>query len=242
MRSIAKEFMEPNRLLLAHKAANDELGVDSDKAKPYMYVVGSGTGYARPWLPLFQLTRDRKQADVALFTGGSDIGPELYGDQNVKSWPFPTRDAEEVPFYREFRKRGVPILGICRGAQLACAMEGGKLYQHVERHANGGHGIHTHDGKEFFVTSLHHQMMRPTGLHELHGWTERRSPVYVSADADGNPIETIRAEVTGVDPEVVWWPKGLVYGIQGHPEMMQPDEPGNIWFRSEVKRLIIDRK
>lgn len=221
------------------QAANE----DAEAGRPKMYVVGTSYGYARPWLPLFELTDDAAKADCALFTGGSDISPDLYGDMNVRSYPWPARDAEEVPMYRKFRARGVPIIGICRGAQLACALEGGKLYQHVERHAGGMHPMQTHDGNDFAVSSLHHQMMRPAGDFELHGWCNPRSREYLFADAEGKVGK--HAKEPGemkVDPEVVWWPKAKVYGIQGHPEMLHDNEPVNVWFRDQVSHLILGSK
>ena len=71
--------------------------------------------------------------DGVLLTGGRDINPELYGQQphertcDVRQ----KQDTSEISLIRATLKRDLPFLGICRGHQLFCVYNGGKLHQHL---------------------------------------------------------------------------------------------------------------
>lgn len=69
--------------------------------------------------------------DGMLFTGGDDVAPELYGEKPTREvgkydleW-----DKKEIELVRIARKRGLPVLGNCRGLQVINAALGGTLYQ-----------------------------------------------------------------------------------------------------------------
>ncbi len=69
--------------------------------------------------------------DGILFSGGVDIAPFLYGqdpDMECDKY-FLHRDHMEIALYREARKKGIKILGICRGHQLINVACGGDLIQ-----------------------------------------------------------------------------------------------------------------
>jgi putative glutamine amidotransferase len=71
--------------------------------------------------------------DGLLFSGGSDIGPELYG-QGVHpqtTGVVPERDNAELSLLRGALERDLPILGICRGSQILNVALGGDLIQHL---------------------------------------------------------------------------------------------------------------
>jgi len=64
--------------------------------------------------------------------GGNDIGPEHYGGDiadKVKSDP--QRDELEIDWIRFALGRQLPLLGICRGAQLINVVLGGNLHQDI---------------------------------------------------------------------------------------------------------------
>ena len=71
--------------------------------------------------------------DGLMVTGGSDVGPARYGQT-----PGPhteetdlRRDSSEDALLRAARASGIPILGICRGAQMLNVHMGGTLHQHL---------------------------------------------------------------------------------------------------------------
>lgn len=119
--------------------------------------------------------------DGLVLAGGSDIGPEHYGrPAHLQTTQVrPDRDRGELALLAEAQDRNLPILGICRGAQLLTVARGAALDQHLPdgRSAaaaiphRGGPGRFTrHDvavvpgsllssivGTELTVSSYHHQ-------------------------------------------------------------------------------------
>lgn len=69
--------------------------------------------------------------DGFLFTGGPDVSPMLYGeeDQVGLSGLCPERDALESSLFQAVMRTDKPVLGICRGIQFINAALGGTLWQ-----------------------------------------------------------------------------------------------------------------
>ncbi|HEX5781341.1 MAG TPA: gamma-glutamyl-gamma-aminobutyrate hydrolase family protein [Solirubrobacteraceae bacterium] len=72
-------------------------------------------------------------------SGGPDLDPATYGaDRHEKLGPVePELDAFELAVVRRADERGLPILGICRGAQVLNVARGGTLHQHVPDVSDG---------------------------------------------------------------------------------------------------------
>jgi len=184
--------------------------------------VPMGTGVADEIAALFDKV-ERWSPDLAydaiLLEGGSDIHPSLYNDPNTNSNVSDSpsrRDIIEVQAIQDAIKKGALIIGVCRGAQLACALAGGRLVQHVNNHG-GAHPVVTDDGKLFKVSSVHHQQMYPWDVeHDLLAW---------SADpySDCYKGHNINMEKHKVEPEAVYFPKIKALAFQWHPE----------WYASE---------
>ena len=171
--------------------------------------------------------------------GGSDIHPNLYLRDNVASHVGRTlsqRDQAEAKLFAKAVDAGLVILGVCRGAQLGCALTGGILIQDVRGH-NYDHLISTSDDRNFAASSIHHQMMFPWAVeHELLAWTQySKSDRYVGlTDAEFERIPRKKFgddEELPIEPEVVWFPTTKCLAIQGHPEMMQIDCKFNEYIR-----------
>ena len=71
--------------------------------------------------------------DGLLITGGNDVNPAAYGQEPHPSndKPAPERDEWEFMLLRGALKRQLPVLGICRGAQVLNVALGGTLHQHL---------------------------------------------------------------------------------------------------------------
>ena len=71
--------------------------------------------------------------DGLCLSGGPDITPSSYrADPHADLGPTePELDAFELYLARRARMRGLPVLGICRGAQLLNVSRGGTLVQHL---------------------------------------------------------------------------------------------------------------
>lgn len=161
---------------------------------------------------------------VLVIHGGADISPALYGQT-----PSRVTGADAEPSYRDVRewalmqravKLGMPIFGICRGAQMLCALAGGFLVQDVSGH-HGTHTVITEDGQSFDTNSIHHQMMVPAkSKHRVIAKVPRRlSRAYI-----GEFDKPINIEE---EPEFIYFEDVKGIAIQWHPEMMSEKATAN---------------
>jgi len=109
------------------------------------------TGSARRWAPAWWCTRlalwlvgatairisldhsaEESSLAALVIGGGNDIGPEHYGgDVGEKVKSDPERDRLEIGWIEFARQKQLPLLGICRGAQLINVVLGGSLHQDI---------------------------------------------------------------------------------------------------------------
>jgi putative glutamine amidotransferase len=73
------------------------------------------------------------RVDGICLSGGPDLSPAAYGEQpHPRLGPTePDLDAFELTLVRAADRRGMPVLAICRGAQLLNVVRGGTLHQHL---------------------------------------------------------------------------------------------------------------
>ena len=182
-----------------------------------------------------ELTRDADvegllaRLDGLILSGGADVEPDRYGhhaDENLGAIE-PDRDEWELALFREARRLEMPVLAICRGAQLANVYYGGTLNQHVEIDDGAGHPQWDTDGherthqvnvvpgsllatlypREIGVNSLHHQTLAVLG-----------NDLVVSATAPDGVVEAV--ELPGHD----------VLAVQWHPELLDKPDPTFRWL------------
>lgn len=168
-----------------------------------------------------------KQVPLILW-GGVDISPHWYNESPHPKTQSPDLRRDESEFMAVsnavFEDR--PVIGVCRGAQLLCVYNGGRLHQHVPSHVNNSHQILTFDDKIFSnVAADHHQVMIPEGdfiiyATEYNYWNVQ----------DGLGYDEY-------SPEVVYWHKTRCLAVQPHPEWMEKDHPFNIWLNDLIKDL-----
>lgn len=158
-----------------------------------------------------------------VITGGRDLDPARYGQpaRIETDRPEPTRDSWEFELLAEAFRRGLPVLGICRGAQVLNVALGGTLHQHLpDVIGNCGHRA----GNGVF-TAMPVRTVAGTRLAELLGETcevqcyhhqaiaELGDGLVVSARDDDGVIEAI--ELAGA--------AGFVVAVQWHPEASLDD-------------------
>lgn len=177
-----------------------------------------------------------KERDSALIVwGGADINPAFYKHpMHSTTHPGGMRDRVEWGLMQRAIEMGITIVGVCRGAQMLCAAAGGYLIQDVRGHI-GHHDVITHDGEQFGVNSIHHQMM--CGLekvdHELVAWSEHRR----SGDYYGYKDDQLYVPPEGwVEPEFVYFNKINGYAIQWHPEGMRTESAATQYVLQFIKR------
>lgn len=170
---------------------------------------------ARGW----EITRDLLAADLVQFTGGADVSPYLYGEEkHPTTYNDPRRDLVEAGYYQVCLLLNKPMAGICRGGQFLNVMNGGKLFQNVNRHAIGGtHEATLVDASDFIgintyqVTSTHHQMMRVGNDGKL---------LLTANESTKLETDTLTYEGKGEDVEAVWYEKSRSLCYQPHPEIV----------------------
>jgi putative glutamine amidotransferase len=165
---------------------------------------------------------DLKEGDCLLLWGGTDIPVQYYnkGRSSKSGAPLqPTfRDRAEWALLHRAHKMGIPVIGVCRGAQMLCAAAGGWLVQHVTNHG-WNHDVKTKDGYFLNVNSVHHQMMMPDGTdHELLAWSkENQSNVYYDED---------KLIDVDVEPELIKF-NDFGIAVQWHPEYLSVKHSAN---------------
>lgn len=201
-----------------------------------IYVVGGNAHYAN-WMQGKETIKMEK-ADLVVFTGGPDISPSIYGCQKH---PFtdsytPLRDDYEIRMFNKALKLNKKVIGICRGAQLLCALAGGILIQDSKHPSL--HFIETSDGKKIIVTSSHHQRQYPFPYKdrkpnfELLGWSKDLSPY-----SEG---QSLKEKLIGQpEVEIARYPDINALAIQSHPEWAYPtSKPWQADFISHVRSLL----
>ena len=106
---------------------------------PAIYIegvnLGGGTAVLLPPQPRGAEVAERVLVgiDGLIITGGRDVDPESYGQQRHPATDEPAgpRDEWEFALLRAALRRGMPVLGICRGAQMLNVVLGGTLHQHL---------------------------------------------------------------------------------------------------------------
>ena len=209
--------------------------------KPNIVVLGGGA-YARLFAEhgnVRDYEDSLKGVNLVVFTGGADVWPGLYGEKTGRLTRCSLeRDMLESSIFDEAVGRGIPMAGICRGAQFLTVKNGGKLFQHVYNHGIfGEHGIETNEGKVYEVTSTHHQMMNPwnmdAGDFEVLAWSE----IILSDKYFNGNDEEVQPPI--VEPEVVWYPKTRSLAMQFHPEYMPKDSAGRNYCQQLVRDYLL---
>lgn len=203
-----------------------------------IYVVGGADNYVN-FIENVQLVEKLEDAQLVVFTGGEDVTPSLYGCKKHRTtYSNLKRDQDEQAIFNKIDPKKQVCLGICRGSQFLCVMNGGKLVQNVSSHAIGfTHGI-TDGNKVYQITSTHHQMQYPFDL-KSEDYDLLFTSYGVESDFyEGDGIDPYA--VHGKEPEIVLYhkkdlPKCLA--VQGHPEMI-PDSPVAKMINNLIKDLV----
>jgi putative glutamine amidotransferase len=158
--------------------------------------------------------------DGLIITGGRDVDPGTYGqprhpatDEAVEANR--QRDGFEFALVRSAIWRGIPVLGICRGAQVMNVALGGTLHQHLPDLL--GHTHHQQGNAVFSTSSVH---TRPgTRLASLIGETSDAQCYHHQAiDRLGEDLIVSAQDTDGVIEGIEIPGKNFVLAVQWHPE------------------------
>lgn len=186
----------------------------------YFNAVGQSGGISFYINPKSDISDTLKIIDGIILSGGGDFHENFIDeplDKNAKNIDF-ERDMFEIGLCRNAFLNRIPILGICRGAQVISLALGGKIIQHIEGHFQKNdrkipfHAIKILEKSNLFsivgkncaeVNSLHHQCIScvPKGF-------------IVSAQSYDGVIEAIEYNCLNLEN------KYFCMGVQWHPEAL----------------------
>jgi putative glutamine amidotransferase len=155
--------------------------------------------------------------DGLLLTGGKDVDPAVYGQppHPRTDQPARQRDAWELALLRAALQRRLPVLGICRGAQVLNVALGGTLHQHLPDVI--GHGGHRAGNAEF--STLPVRTVPGTRLAGLVGESVDARCYHHQAIAElGDGLVVSGWDGDGVIEALELPGDGFVLAVQWHPE------------------------
>lgn len=195
-----------------------------------------------------QNEQDLANCHALLLTGGIDIDPVFYHSANLEYPHQPKqfnrqRDAFEMSLLKMALKKGMPILGICRGLQLINVSLGGTLIQDIELSGKPNHrnreGIdHIHE----ITIEPHSTLAAITGCNK--GMVNSSHHQSVLAPAPELKVSSFAND--GIIESLEWNDPGLhlskMICVQWHPERMDEKNSNPLseqiqqWFLSEAEK------
>jgi putative glutamine amidotransferase len=161
---------------------------------------------------------DRNAYDGVVVTGGHDIDPVLYAaEPEVEPLHDKARDHFESRVIDDALAKGLPLLGICRGAQLLNVRRGGSLFQDLKR----THRRKTSNRRT--VLPLKTCCMEPgTLLAEVMGTSDAKinSLHNQAVDRVGGGLTVVGRDFDGIVQAVEDRGYGFLVGVQWHPEFL----------------------
>jgi putative glutamine amidotransferase len=155
--------------------------------------------------------------DGLIFSGGSDLDPELYGEEahaETEGW-IRERDDFELGLMQAALARDVPLLAICRGSQVLNVALGGDLEQHVPDR------VHTNVHKETPGVFAEHDVAVLPGTqlaailgnrtdvksHHHQGYGELGTGLVEAARAPDGTVEALEDPTRRFTLGVLWHPE-----------------------------------
>ena len=191
---------------------------------PAIYLEGvnlaGGSAVLLPPQPIEAADRVLDGLDGLIITGGRDVDPAAYGQQRHPATDEPVhanreRDAWEIALARGAIRRGMPVLGICRGAQVINVALGGTLHQHLPDVI--GHTRHQLGNAVFSTSSVHTvPNSRLAGL--IGESSDAQCYHHQAIDRLGEGLVISAQDSDGVIEAVEIPGENFVLAVQWHPE------------------------
>jgi putative glutamine amidotransferase len=188
----------------------------------YLEAIGRAGGLAMvvPPLPGPAIPALLDRVDGICLSGGPDLHPDAYGaDPHPELGPTePRLDAFELALARAADERDMPVLAICRGAQVLNVARGGTLHQHLPDRTDLEH----RQGEAPFEPVHRVSLAAKSLLYRLAGsaWLAVNSFHHQAADRIGDGLRVCATAPDGT-VEALWDPGArFCVGVQWHPEVL----------------------
>lgn len=155
--------------------------------------------------------------DGLIFSGGSDLDPELYGQDPhpETSGVVEERDRAELALLSAALERDLPVLAICRGSQVLNVALGGDLVQHLpdlvghEEHKHTPGVFADHDVSLESGTRLGDLLgaSAPVKSHHHQGFGRLGSGLRAAAYAEDGAVEAVEDPTRRFALGVLWHPE-----------------------------------
>jgi putative glutamine amidotransferase len=206
---------------------SEPAGVELALGLPYLHAVerAGGLPVVLPPLELERISPLLDRLSGVVLSGGPDLDPAAYGrDAHPELGDTePQLDVFEVQLAREADARGLPVLGICRGAQALNVARGGTLHQHLPDVTDGSI---VHRQRQPGTKVTHEVRVSPrSGLAAVVG-SQRigvNSFHHQSVDRLGSGLRAVAWADDGVIEGVEGWGETLLLGVQWHAETLVDD-------------------
>lgn len=183
-------------------------------------VQAGGLPVILPTLPPDETMHDR--CDALLLPGGPDPDPLWFGEEPLPGTGriSPQRDAWELFLCKWYLKERLPILGLCRGAQILNIALGGDIYQDLDSQYEGVLK-HFQDAPDEYPThtiriepgSLLHRCMGATSI-VVNSWHHQ------AIRKLGDNVRATATALDGVIEAIEVQNQPYAVGVQWHPESM----------------------
>lgn len=206
-----------------------------------VFIIGGGYDYDRLFTSLgFEIAQgvlndQLEPVDLVVFTGGEDVTPGLYGAQaHPYTFNSVERDIFEKNIFDNCLLHNIPMVGICRGGQFLNVMSGGAMYQHVGEHTRSHYITDVETGETVYVSSTHHQMMKPSDKAELVAFST------LNGKREWFEGDVYCHDVSTKDIEVVYYQHTKALCFQPHPEFSSVEYEGmKMYFKSLLERYYV---
>lgn len=176
------------------------------------------------------------KADFVIFGGGPDVNPIYYDAERHNTTQFDTkRDEADMKLYEYCLTEGIPMVGVCRGAQFINVMMGGKLYQDIDNH-NVPHPMWDIKGRVQIpkISSSHHQsVMKNDGMEII---ADSRVSTRRHIDPHNSEV-CVQGKPYAYDIEAFFYRDICALGFQGHPEYRGFSEY-SVWAMEKISQYI----
>ena len=165
-----------------------------------------------------------------IIPGGGDIDPLIFGEEpraGLRNYSA-KKDFFEITIIKKAVKKGLPVLGICRGMQLISVAFGAKMYQDL---ASEKEGVLAHEQKAPGDEATHLVTLSPDGyLAKIFKSLKLRVNSF-HHQAVKSPGQELRVEAVSSDGVIEAVSGSKILGVQWHPELLEDHEGLFYWLK-----------